>query len=364
MAHLEIQLIAMLVAVACSIPGTFLVLRKMTMVTDAITHTILLGIVLGFLVVQNVHSPILSISAVAMGVVTVWAIEMFTKTKQLSSDAAIGIVFPFLFSLAILLISRYTSSIHLDIDSVLLGELAFAPFHRLRLFGVDIGPLSMYTMGAIVLVNLTLVLLFFKEIKLAIFSPEIAMLFGFSPTLLFYGLMTSVSLTTVGAFEAVGAILVIAFIVGPPLSAYLLTTDLKRMIWLSIGIGIWNAIIGYQFAIIFDVSIAGSMAVSTGITFMVIFCVTPKHGLLSGIYIKRQQLQKLACQTILTHVYYYGQQQTRHTANGVVSIERYIQLRQHIVRRALQQLINEGKLQCIDGYYELTIHGYETMTDY
>ena len=186
MAHLEIQLIAMLVAVACSIPGTFLVLRKMTMVTDAITHTILLGIVLGFLVVQNVHSPILSISAVAMGVVTVWAIEMFTKTKQLSSDAAIGIVFPFLFSLAILLISRYTSSIHLDIDSVLLGELAFAPFHRLRLFGVDIGPLSMYTMGAIVLVNLTLVLLFFKEIKLAIFSPEIAILFGFSPTLLFY----------------------------------------------------------------------------------------------------------------------------------------------------------------------------------
>jgi manganese/zinc/iron transport system permease protein len=121
----EIQLIAVIVAIGCALPGVFLVLRKMSMMSDSITHTILLGIVLAFLVTHDLSSPFLIGGAALMGVVTIWLTETLHRTRLLSEDAAIGIVFPLLFSIAVILITRYAGAAHLDTDSVLLGELAF-----------------------------------------------------------------------------------------------------------------------------------------------------------------------------------------------------------------------------------------------
>ena len=219
--QLEIQLIAVLVAVACALPGVFLVLRKMSMMSDSITHTILLGIVLAFFLTHDLSSPLLIVGAALIGVVTVWLTETLNRTRLMSEDSAIGIVFPLLFSIAIILITRYAGSVHLDTDSVLLGELAFAPFNRMVFFGVDIGAKAIYTAGGLLLINLVFITVFFKELKLVTFDPMLAAVLGFAPAAMHYALMTMVSLTTVGAFEAVGSVLVVAFMIGPPVTAYL-----------------------------------------------------------------------------------------------------------------------------------------------
>ncbi|MCB0293484.1 MAG: metal ABC transporter permease, partial [Calditrichaeota bacterium] len=132
-AQLEIQLIASIVAVACALPGVYLVLRRMAMMSDAISHTVLLGIVIAFFITKSITSPLLLIGAALMGVVTVSLVELLNRTKLVREDAAIGLVFPAIFSIAVILISRFAGDVHLDTDAVLLGELAFAPFNRLRL---------------------------------------------------------------------------------------------------------------------------------------------------------------------------------------------------------------------------------------
>ena len=298
----EIQIITILVAVTCSIPGVFLVLRKMAMMTDAISHTILLGIVAAYFIVFDLRSPLLIIGAASVGVLTVYFVELLRNTKLMYEDAAIGVVFPLLFSIAIIIISRHAANVHLDVDSVLLGEVAFAPFYRLTLFGVDIGPIAFYIMGTILILNLIYLLLFYKELKIVTFDAKLAAVLGISPIFIHYSLMSLVSITAVGAFEAVGSILVIAFMIGPPITAYLLTEKLHRMIIYSMLIGAFNAIIGFQVAIIFDVSIAGMMASVTGLTFMIIFLIAPKSGLLSLYRSRKQKRIKFAVHTMLYHL--------------------------------------------------------------
>ena len=133
-AQFEIQLIASIVAVACALLGVFLVLRRMAMMSDAISHTVLLGIVITFFITKSITSPLLLIGAAVMGVITVSLVELINRTRLVREDAAIGLVFPAIFSIAVIMISRFAGDVHLDTDAVLLGELAFAPFNRLRLF--------------------------------------------------------------------------------------------------------------------------------------------------------------------------------------------------------------------------------------
>lgn len=265
--YMEIQLIAVMVAIGCSIPGCLLVLKQMAMLADSITHTILLGIVLAYFLTNDLNSPLLILGAGLMGVCTVWLTETVERTKKVSADAAVGLIYPLLFAVAIILISKYGSNTHLDTDSVMLGELAFAPFNRLQIFGVDLGPKSFYTCGTILLANVTLVAIFFKEIKLATFDPILAKVLGFSPIIIHYTIMAMVSVTAVGAFESVGSILVVALMIGPANTAYILTTDLKKMFIVSALSGAISSIAGVWIAFQYDVSIAGSIAVMVGVNF-------------------------------------------------------------------------------------------------
>ena len=169
-AQLEIQLIACLVAIACAIPGTFLVLRKMAMISDAISHSILPGLVIGFFLTEDLNSPWLILLAAVTGVITVVLVEYIQKTGLVKEDTAIGLVFPALFSIGVILIAKNANDVHLDVDAVLLGELAFAPFDRLIVSGVDIGAKSLWVIGSIVVVTLILLFTFFKELKVSTFD--------------------------------------------------------------------------------------------------------------------------------------------------------------------------------------------------
>lgn len=310
--QIEIQLIAAVVAVACAIPGVFLVLRKMALISDAISHSILPGIVAGFFITQDLNSPLLILLAALTGVITVILVEAIQKTGLVKEDTAIGLVFPALFSIGVILIAKNANDIHLDIDAVLLGELAFAPFDRLLISGMDVGPKSLWLMGGILIITVVLLLLFFKELKISTFDVGLSSAMGISPVVMHYGLMSVSSITVVGAFDAVGAILVVALIIAPAATAYLLTSDLRRMLWLSIGFGVFSAIGGYWLAHILDASISGSMTTVLGIVFLLVYLFAPKKGLLSVLYRQKQQRTEVSLITFLLHLNNHSEETERH----------------------------------------------------
>lgn len=311
-AQLEIQLIASVVAVACAIPGTFLVLRKMAMISDAISHAILPGIVVGFFITQDLNSPVLILLAALTGIITVILVEYIQKTGLVKEDTAIGLVFPALFSIGVILIAKNANDVHLDVDAVLLGELAFAPFDRLIIEGTDFGPKSLWIIGTILLITITLLILFFKELKVSTFDKGLAASMGFSPAIIHYGLMSVSSITTVGAFDAVGAILVVALMIAPAAAAYLLTTDLKKMLTLSIGFGIFSAILGYWVAHWLDASIAGSITTVLGLVFLLVYLFAPSKGIIAVMYREKQQRTEVSLLTFLLHLKNHDEESERH----------------------------------------------------
>ncbi|MDO6744279.1 metal ABC transporter permease [Tenacibaculum soleae] len=311
-AQIEIQLIASLVAVACAIPGVFLVLRKMALISDAISHSILPGLVVGFFITHDLNSPLLILMGALSGILTVVLVEYIQKTKLVKEDTAIGLVFPALFSIGVLLISKNANDVHLDVDAVLLGELAFAPFDRLMINGTDIGPKSLWIIGTILAISLSLLITFFKELKVSTFDAGLATALGFSPIVIHYGLMSVASVTTVGAFDAVGAILVVALMIAPAATAYLLTNDLKKMLVFSGLFGVFSAISGYWVAHWLDASVSGSMISMLGLVFFFVYLLAPKRGLISVIYRNRQQQKEVQLLTFLLHLNNHTEKRERH----------------------------------------------------
>ncbi len=310
--QIEIQLIAAVVAIACAIPGVFLVLRKMALISDAISHSILPGIVLGFFITQDLNSPLLILLAAFTGVITVVLVEAIQKTGLVKEDTAIGLVFPALFSIGVILIAKNANDVHLDVDAVLLGELAFAPFDRLLISGMDVGPKSLWIMGSILLIIVALLLLFYKELKVSTFDIGLSSALGISPVLMHYGLMSVSSVTVVGAFDAVGAILVVALMIAPAATAYLLTSDLKKMLVLSIIFGVFSAISGYWMANLLDASISGSMSTMLGIVFLLVYLFAPRKGLIAVLYRQKQQRTEVSLLTFLLHLNNHSEVKERH----------------------------------------------------
>ncbi len=299
--QIEIQLVAALVAAACAIPGVFLVLRRVALMSDAISHTVLFGIVIGFIVLRDIQNPILIVFAAGAGVLTVSLTELLLKTRRVHEDAAIGLVFPALFSIAVIIITQNFGDIHLDVDAVLLGELAFAPFNRVDILGASL-PRGVVIMVIILAINLVLLAVFYKELKLATFDAGLAAALGFAPALIHYGLMTSVSVTVVGAFDHVGSILVIALMIAPPAAAYLLTDKLGRMLLYSVMIAVAAAIGGYWMARALNVNISGAMASIVGLLFLAALLFAPERGLIAKSIQRMRRGERFAVEMLLVHL--------------------------------------------------------------
>jgi len=265
--YIQLFLTAVLVATSCTLPGTFLILRGTSLISDAISHAILLGIVLSFLIFQKFYIPLLFSGAICMGLITIACIEYLIQTKRLHPDAIIGVVFPCLFSIAVILINFYAQNIHLDIDAVILGELAFTPFYQIYWRNLSIGSYAIWLMIFILLINITMTIIFYRKLITSTFDPDYASIIGYQPKLTFWILMTTTCITILGAFESAGTILVIAFIIIPPSTAFLITHRITHMIIISILISILGSIIGSIFAHIMHISIAGSIATIQGVLF-------------------------------------------------------------------------------------------------
>lgn len=291
------------VAAACAVPGVFLVLRRMVLVGDAISHVLLLGIVLAYFVVKDPTSPLLFLGAAAVGVLTVALVEGLHRTRLLKEDAAIGLVFPFLFSLGTLLASMYLRNTHLDVDRVLLGSPELATFDHLTVGGRDLGPRGLVLLGGTFVAFVILVTVFYKELKLCTFDPGLAAVLGFLPAVVHYALMTSVSLATVAAFDAVGPVLVVAFFAVPPVMARLLTNRLAWVVVLSVGLAVTAAVAGTLLAIELGTTIAGTVAGVLGAMFAAVYLFAPRAGVLATA-IRRFRLGQEFQETVLAvHLY-------------------------------------------------------------
>lgn len=293
-----------LVGSAATLVGVFLVLRKNSMLSDAISHSIVLGIVIVWLLTHQQSGPVQLIGAALTGLLTVFLTELLTSSRKVKDDAAIGLVFPALFSIGVLLLNIYARDVHIDAHTVLLGEIGFIWLKTMTVLGYEI-PQALVWMTVVTFVNAAFVFLFFKELKLTIFDPNLARALGFAPTALFYGLLMLTSTTAVAAFDAVGAVLFIAFVIVPPSAAYLLTDRLGLMLLIGIAIATASSIIGYQAAVTLDVSIGGMMAVVTGLFLIAAFLFGPRYGLLAGLIRRWSERYANESRALVVHLYHH-----------------------------------------------------------
>lgn len=273
----EVQVIVLMgVAASSALVGSFLVLRKMTMLANSLSHTILLGIVIAYVLTQNglweethdqggtINIQVMLIAALIMGLVTAFFTELLTKTIRLQEDASTGIVFTSLFALGITLVTLLTRDAHIGAE-VVMGNVDALHLDDCKLILVILG------------LNILSFILFFKEFKITTFDPGLSRALGISTLFFNYLLMVQVSATAIGAFRAVGVLMVLAFITGPALMARLLTDDLKKLLFLAIFLGCLASIFGVAFSrhllSVYDVALStGGIVVCTIVVLFFLVC--------------------------------------------------------------------------------------------
>jgi manganese/zinc/iron transport system permease protein len=251
-----------LVSLSCVIPGTFLVLRRMAMFGDAISHAVLPGLVVAYLISGTKAGTILLIGAACTGLLVTVMIEFLQKRVRVQHDAAIGLIYTFLFAIGVILVSQFAGMADLDQDCVLYGEVAFVPFDLVS--GV---PRQIWINGGLLLILVFTLLIAYRGLYVSTFDPGFAAALGIQVMVWHYLLMGMVSLSTVVAFESVGAVLVIAFLVGPPATAALFARSLPGMIVLAGLIALFCSVCGYFLAMVLDANIGGSVSVVIGLVF-------------------------------------------------------------------------------------------------
>ncbi|MEK4909573.1 metal ABC transporter permease [Niallia sp. FSL M8-0099] len=286
-----ILLTASLVGLSCGLIGVLLILRRMAMMADAISHTVLLGIVCAYLITRELTGIHMLIGAVIAGLITAFFIQ-WLHSRGVQQEASIGIVFTTLFAIGVILIATKVGNAHLDVKHTLMGEITFIPWERVEVPILGSVPEAVVLLSGVLFVILLVIIAFYKEWKITSFDSALAASLGIPVIFMHYLFMSLVSLTTVAAFDAVGAIMVVAMLITPAAAAYLWTDRLSFLFQLSSGFGILSAFIGYYMAVWLDTSISGAMAFSTGIIFMISFLCSPKYGVLAKRMTRRKHNQR------------------------------------------------------------------------
>lgn len=353
---LVIMLTGALVGVAATLLGTFLVLRGNSMLSDAISHSIVFGIVVVWLLTHQQSGPLQIIGAALTGVLTVFLTELLVSTRLVKIDAAIGLVFPVLFSIGVLLINLHARNVHIDQHTVLLGEIGFVWLDTVQVGGYRI-PQSLLSMSAMTLVNLLFVGLLYKELKLATFDAALAKALGFAPGVLFYALLMLTSATAVAAFDAVGVVLFIAFVIVPPSAAYLLTDRLWLMLAYGAAIAIASSVSGYYLAIAWNVSIGGMMAVMTGVFLLLAFLMGPRYGLIAQELRRRGQRLANESRTLAVHLYNHEGEPNQGEENVTRALRDHLRWDDARARQVVLRSLDQGLILRQGEWLRLTPKG-------
>lgn len=355
--NIVIALVAILATAACSLAGVFLVLRRMAMMADAISHAILPGLVAGYVLTRGPSLIGAFFGAAAAGLLTVVLVEAITKSRRVREDTAMGIVFPALFALGVFIISKFFANVHLDTDAVLFGEISLAAYDTLQVGGYDLGPQALWSLGGLTIVNALFIFLFYKELKLSTFDPGLAAALGFLPGVLHYVLMACISLTTVGAFSAVGAILAVALIVVPPATASLLTRRLPMLIALSLVVGVVSALCGFWLAILWDVSISGMIGTMLGVVFGITLLAAPQQGLIARALQLRRRRWQFATEMLVVHLATHEGTDTEATESDREHLETELNWNSKTAERVVTKANSDGLITEKEGLLFLTEQG-------
>lgn len=350
-------------SLACAVLGVFLVLRRLSMVSDAISHSVLLGIVIGYFVTKDIGSVLLIIGASLFGVLTTVCIELLIKSKRVTEDASVGIIFPLFFSIAVILITRYARNVHLDTEVVLIGEIILAPLHRINFLSISL-PKALVQMSFVLLINVIFIAVFYRKLKISSFDPVYAGVAGIAGAGLYYVFMALVSFNAVSAFESVGAILTISFFISPAASAYLISKDLKITVLLAAVYAVVNSCIGYFLAVKFNVSMSGMCAVVSGLTFMITIAVYP-GGIITKMirYIKNKN--RFSRELLILHIDNHTGKKNALGELGYSTIREHIAWSDRKLKYVLDKLIKKGYVYRAKerGVYSLTETGKKLSND-
>ncbi|HEV7281753.1 MAG TPA: metal ABC transporter permease [Pirellulaceae bacterium] len=301
-------------AVAAALLGNFLVLRRMSMLGDAISHAVLPGLAAAFLITGARTSLPMFIGAALVGLLTAVFTEWIRGFGKVDEGASMGVVFTSLFALGLVMIVQAADHVDLDPSCVLYGSLETVAVAVLigdtwNVLGLDV-PRTVGIAAINVLVNAAFLLLFYKELKISSFDPALATTAGYSARLMHYALMTLVAVTAVVSFESMGNILVVAMFVVPPAAAYLLTDRLRWMIVLSVLLAVGSAALGHLGSIALpqalgmdDPSIAASIAVAAGLLFVLAALFGPQHGWLVRFVRHRALARGILAEDVIAYLY-------------------------------------------------------------
>ncbi|MBI1901621.1 MAG: metal ABC transporter permease [Planctomycetia bacterium] len=368
-----------LAAMACAVPGCFLLLRRQSMMGDALSHTSLLGVVLAFLAADKladlgwlapaakggVHHAIMVAGAMVVGLLAAILTEWIQKRGRVEASAALGVVFTIFFALGLLLVRVAADKAHIDPDCVLYGTVESA--------GIGDGvPEPALVNGIVLLVNLALVFLFFKELRISAFDPGLATALGVNARAMHYALMAVTAATLVAAYESVGVIVVVAMLIAPPATAHLLTDRLGRMILISLVVAAVGALLGHAMAVVLprivfarlgyttvgSASSAGMMAVASGLLFGAAALFAPRHGVLSKSLAQWRLGLKIAAEDLLGLLYRLEEHGlSAHGAAAPDLLQRALPVGRLTAALASWTLRRNGSLLVTAGGYRLTDKG-------
>jgi len=287
-----VALMGFLVTTACGWVGNYLMLRRLALMGDAVSHSVLPGLVVAFLWSGSRGTWAMFAGALAAGLVTGWLVEAIQRGSRVKQDAAIGITFSALFALGVVLLSRYAHQVELDADCVLYGEIGFVALEsRVVVGGWELGPVSVVRMAAVALGVGLLAWLWHPRLLVSAFDPGLARTLGINARGWHHTLMAALSLVVVSAFEAVGAILVIAMLILPGATAALLVERFPARQALVVAFAALSATLGVSLAVWLDCSIAPAMVTVGAGMFSVVWLLAPHHGLIAHWRRERRAMQ-------------------------------------------------------------------------
>ena len=359
--ELEILAVIILSAIACAIPGSFLVLRKNYYTADTANKSTLIGITLGFAYISQLSSLLV----VLLGAITASiAILIVNKVKVFSGFRAKGvsmIISASFLALGILLASKIGYITNFDLSTIYLGETSFTYFNRVRINGIDIGSYSLYTISLVVIINILLVTIFFKEFKLDILDNGYALSIGYNKNLVDNVLIIMTSISVAISFQVAGVFMTTAFILGPAATAYFYSKRLSAMFIVSILLCILISVIGFAIAWPREISLSGTIVAVLGVFFIISLFFAPEEGIIKKYFDKKHLMSDLEKFVLLDFF------EKNIDENSILLIKEYshsLNWSKNKINKIFKNLLTEKKLEVNDNNIIITENGLTYLKNY
>lgn len=271
---MAVAFLAAVTSIVAAIPGVVLVLRRQSMLTDAISHAVLPGIVIAAMITQTIDSPWLLVGATIAGVVVVMGTQWIKDTGLVAGDSATGLVFPPLFALGVILLTRNFRSSHLSEHSVLIGEFNYAVRQRVIIGTYDFGPRYAWILICIAIITMAVLLICYRPLLAISFDLDFARVSGVRVALINQIIMVLMCLVIVAAFHVAGSILVVALMIVPAACGSLLVRTVPRLIGVSVLIAVVGSQLGFWLGYHLDRPTSAMMAFVDGLIFVLVFVLT------------------------------------------------------------------------------------------